>query len=137
LLYSLEERQRGPRGVLNLGSTKEQSIDADDLGVLKQIAGQLAVSVGNARAFQEAGELTSTLQEEKFYLEDEIRSELNFAEIIGDDPSIRKALSQAKAVAPTDATVLILGETGTGKELVARAIHRMSQRRNRNFIKMN
>ncbi len=105
--------------------------------MLTQIASQLAVSLENARAYRELNELKNKLKQEKLYLEDEIRSELNFEEIIGEDPEILKVLSQVKIVAPTDATVLILGETGTGKELIARAVHRMSERRDRSFIKMN
>ena len=124
-------------GVLNLGSTKEQPVGGNDLSLLTQIANQLAVSLENARAYQELNELKNKLKQEKLYLEDEIRNELNFEEIIGEDPEILKVLSQVKIVAPTDATVLILGETGTGKELIARAVHRMSERRDRSFIKMN
>ena len=124
-------------GVLNLGSTKEQPVSANDLRLLTQIASQLAVSLENARAYRELNELKNKLKQEKLYLENEIRSELNFEEIIGEDPEILKVLSQVKIVAPTDATVLILGETGTGKELIARAVHRMSERRDRSFIKMN
>ena len=128
---------KGILGTLNLGSTKEQSVDAGDLSLLNQIARQLAVSIENARAFQEVKKLKNKLKQEKLYLENEIQSELNFEEIVGEDPEILKVLSQVKIVAPTDATVLILGETGTGKELVARAVHRMSERRDRSFIKMN
>ena len=128
---------KGVLGSLNLGSTKEQSVDASDLNLLTQIASQLAVSIENARAHQDVKELKNKLKQEKLYLENEIQSELNFEEIIGDDPEILKVLNLVKTVAPTDATVLILGETGTGKELIARAVHRMSERRDRNFIKMN
>ncbi|MGA9390116.1 MAG: sigma 54-interacting transcriptional regulator [Candidatus Sulfotelmatobacter sp.] len=128
---------KGILGSLNLGSTKEQAVDAGDLSLLNHIASQLAVSIEIARAFQEVKELKNKLKQEKLYLENEIQSELNFEEIIGEDPEILKVLSQVKVVAPTDATVLILGETGTGKELVARAVHRMSERRDRSFIKMN
>ena len=128
---------QGVLGVLNLGSTREQSVNPNDLSVLTQIANQLAVFFQNARAYQELNELKNKLKQEKLYLEDEIRSELNFEEIIGDDPEILRVLSQAKTVAPTDATVLVLGETGTGKELIARAVHRMSERRDRSFIKVN
>ena len=127
----------GVLGSLNLGSTKEQSVDAIELNLLTQIASQLALSIENARAYQEVKELKNKLKQEKLYLENEIQSELNFEEIIGDDPEILKVLSLVETVAPTDATVLILGETGTGKELIARAIHRLSERRDRSFIKLN
>jgi len=128
---------QGILGTLNLGSTKEKSFDPNDLSLVTQIASQLAISLENARAYREIRELKNRLKQEKLYLEDEIRSELNFEEIIGNDPTIRKVLAQARTVAPADATVLILGETGTGKELIARAIHRMSARRENSFIKMN
>ena len=128
---------KGVLGSLNVGSTKEQSVDAGDLNLLTQIARQLAVSIDNARAYQEVKELKNKLKEEKVYLENEIKSELNFEEIIGEDPEILNVLSQVKIVAPTDATVLIMGETGTGKELIARAVHRMSERHDRSFIKLN
>ena len=131
------KRSQGVLGVLMLGSTKEQPVNTNDLSVLTQIASQLAVFLQNTRAYQELNELKNKLKQEKLYLEDEIRSELNFEEIIGDDPEILKVLSQAKTVAPTDATVLVLGETGTGKELIARAVHRMSERRDLSFIKVN
>ena len=128
---------KGVLGSLNLGSTKEQSVDANDLRLLTQIASQLAVSIENTRAYEEVKELKNKLKQEKLYLENEIRSEFNFEEIIGDDPEILKVLNLVKTVAPTDATVLILGETGTGKELIARAVHRISERRDCTFIKMN
>src|SRR6202030_3468376 len=90
-----------------------------------------------ARDYPESADLTNRLASEKIYLEEEIREELNFEEIVGDSPALKNVLSQARTVAPSDATVLILGETGTGKELIARAIHRMSSRKNANFIKLN
>ena len=128
---------KGILGTLNVGSTKQKSLDPNELGLLTQIASQLAISLEHARAYREITELKNRLKEEKLYFEDEIRTELNFEEIIGSGAAIRKVLTQAKTVAPTDATVLILGETGTGKELIARAIHRMSARRDSSFIKMN
>src|SRR6266446_4429234 len=131
------KNSKGILGVLNLGSTKEQPVGGNDLSLLTQIANQLAVSLESARAYQELNDLKNKLKQEKLYLEVEIRSELNFEEIIGDDPEILKVLSQAKTVAPTDATVLVLGETGTGKEFIARAVQRMSERWDRSFIKVN
>jgi len=128
---------KGILGTLNVGSTKQGSLDPNELGLLTQIASQLAISLEHARAYREITELKNRLKEEKLYFEDEIRTELNFEEIIGSDVAIRKVLTQAKTVAPTNATVLILGETGTGKELIARAIHRMSARKDSSFIKMN
>jgi formate hydrogenlyase transcriptional activator len=101
------------------------------------VAGQVAIAVENALAFQEIGELKNKLAQEKLYLEDEIRSELNFEEIVGESPSLRAVLKQVETVAPTDSAVLIQGETGTGKELIARAIHNLSPRREHTFVKVN
>jgi formate hydrogenlyase transcriptional activator len=91
----------------------------------------------NAHAYQEIAQLRDKLAEEKLYLEGEIRSKINFEEIVGESPALKRVLAQAKTVAASDASVLILGETGTGKELIARAIHRMSPRKDNNFIKVN
>ena len=107
------------------------------MDLLVQVAGQVAIAVENALAFQEIGELKNKLAQEKLYLEDEIRSEMNFDEIVGEGPSLRAVLKQVETVAPTDSTVLITGETGTGKELIARAIHNLSPRRERTFVKVN
>jgi formate hydrogenlyase transcriptional activator len=81
--------------------------------------------------------LKDQLSKEKLYLEDEIRTEMNFTEIIGKSPSLRRVLKLVERVAPTDSTVLIYGETGTGKELIARAIHDLSPRRSKPFVKLN
>jgi formate hydrogenlyase transcriptional activator len=102
-----------------------------------QIAGQIAIAVENALAVAEIAELKNKLAEEKLYLEDEIRTEFNFEEIVGESAALRGILQQVETVAGTDSTVLILGETGTGKELIARAIHNMSARRERTFVKLN
>ena len=91
----------------------------------------------NALAYQQITELKDKLTEEKLYLEDEIRTEYNFEEIIGESPTLKRVLRQVETVAPTDSTVLIQGETGTGKELIARAIHNLSSRRERTFVKIN
>jgi formate hydrogenlyase transcriptional activator len=128
---------RGVLGVLNIGSKQENAFSERDRALLIQVAAQLAISLDNARAYTEIGKLKNRLAEEKLYLEDEIRFELNFEEIIGESAPLKRTLGQAKTVAPTDSTVLVLGETGTGKELVARAIHRMSSRSNASFIKLN
>ena len=101
------------------------------------MAGQIAIALENALAFREIDELKNQLAKEKLYLEDEIRTEYNFEEIIGESKALKRILSQVETVAPTDSTVLILGETGTGKELIARAIHNLSGRHERTFIKMN
>jgi len=124
-------------GTLNVGSMKEDAFAPADVDFLTQVAGQAAIAIENATAFQEIAQLKDKLAEEKLYLEDEIRTEKNFGEIIGDDPAFRRVLDQLATVAPTDASVLILGETGTGKELIARAIHDLSGRRERTFVKLN
>ncbi|MGA9811576.1 MAG: sigma 54-interacting transcriptional regulator, partial [Terriglobales bacterium] len=129
--------RRGELGTLNLASQDAHAFARRDIGFLEQVASQVAVALDNARAYREVTDLTNRLASEKVYLEDEIRSELNFEEIVGDSPALKKLLSQARTVAPSDATVLILGETGTGKELIARAIHRMSPRKDRAIVKLN
>ena len=104
---------------------------------LSQVANQIALAVENALAFREIRELKEQLSKEKLYLEDEIRTEMNFAQIIGNSASLRRVLKRVETVAPTDSTVLIYGETGTGKELIARAIHDLSPRRSKPFVKLN
>src|SRR6267378_6438503 len=94
-----------------------------DIAFLSQIANQVAIAVENALAFGQIRELKEKLSQEKLYLEDEIRSEMNFAQVIGNSASLRRVLKHVETVAPTDSTVLIYGETGTGKELIARGIH--------------
>src|ERR1700726_68345 len=104
---------------------------------LTQIANQVAIAVENACAFGKIRELKDQLSKEKLYLEDEIRTEMNFAQIIGNSASLRRVLKRVEVVAPTDSTVLIYGETGTGKELIARGIHDLSPRRAKPFVKLN
>jgi formate hydrogenlyase transcriptional activator len=108
-----------------------------DIEFLTQIANQVAIAVENALAFGQIRELKDQLSKEKLYLEDEIRTEMNFAQIIGNSASLRRVLKHVETVAPTDSTVLIYGETGTGKELIARAIHDLSPRRAKPFVKLN
>lgn len=129
--------RKGTLGTLNLASTEEDAFTSPYIDLLQQVAVQVAIALDNVRAYGEIAELRDKLAEEKLYLESEIRSELNFEEIVGESAALRQVLAQAKTVAPSDATVLILGETGTGKELIARAIHRMSARQDTSFIKLN
>lgn len=129
--------RKGTLGTLNLASREPNAFVAQDLDFLKQVAAQVAVALDNARAYREIAALKDKLAKEKLYLEDEIRSELNFEEIVGESAALKQVLDKARTVAPSDATVLILGETGTGKELIARAIHRMSSRKNASFVKLN
>src|SRR5258705_4632518 len=109
---------------------------AGDIEFLTQIANQVAIALENALAFGQIRELKDKLAQEKLYLEDEIRSEMNFAKIVGNSATLRKVLKRVETVAPTDSTVLIYGETGTGKELIARAIHDLSPRRSKPFVKL-
>jgi formate hydrogenlyase transcriptional activator len=124
-------------GTLNVASRRLEAFPDREISLLQQVGAQIAIAVENALAFKEIDALKDKLAEEKLYLEEEIRSEFNFEEIIGDAPSLKRALSQVEVVAPTDTAALILGETGTGKELIARAIHNLSPRRERTFVKIN
>jgi formate hydrogenlyase transcriptional activator len=124
-------------GTLNLASRRSDAFPPSDIELLQQVAAQIAIAVENALAFKEIDALKDKLAVEKLYLEEEIRSEFNFEEIIGDSPSLKRALAQVELVAPAATTVLVLGETGTGKELIARAIHNLSPRRERTFVKIN
>jgi formate hydrogenlyase transcriptional activator len=127
----------GVVGVLSLGSFRECAFTEDDLAFLVQIARQVAIAVENAQAFGEVSDLKNKLTLEKLYLEGEIRSELKFEEIIGKSEALRRVLREVETVAPTDSTVLIYGETGTGKELIARAVHNLSSRQTNGFVKLN
>ena len=124
-------------GVMELNQQKEQALLHQDVEFVSQIADQVALTLDNAQAYAEVKELKERLSREKLYLEDEIRSEQGFEEIIGRSSAIRGVLRKIETVAPTDSTVLIYGETGTGKELVARAIHERSSRNSKAFVKMN
>jgi formate hydrogenlyase transcriptional activator len=124
-------------GTLNLSSRRIDAFTPPDVELLQQVGSQIAIAVENALAFKEIDALKDKLAEEKLYLEEEIRTEFNFEEIIGDSPLLKQALSQVELVAPATTTALILGETGTGKELIARAIHNLSPRRQRTFVKVN
>jgi formate hydrogenlyase transcriptional activator len=124
-------------GVLGLGRQREHAFSWDDVEFLRQVASQVAIAVENALAYGQIAALKDQLAQEKLYLEDEIRSEMNFEEIVGKSAALRRVLQQVETVAPTEATVLIYGETGTGKELIARAIHQLSPRRAQAFVKLN
>ena len=126
----------GVAGVLSLGK-RQGTFAAQDLPFLSQIGRQVAIAIENARTFGEVAEQKNLLTREKLYLEDEIRNELNFEEIVGRSEALRKVLEQIETVAPTDSTVLIYGETGTGKELIARAIHNLSAAKANAFVKLN
>jgi len=130
-------RPKGPLGVFILGSTRHDAFHTEDLELVNQVAAQLAAAIENHRTAAEVEQLKQRLGEERRYLEGESRPEKQFAEMIGDSAALRIVLDQVATVAGSEATVLILGETGTGKELVARAIHRLSRRNNGAFIKVN
>jgi formate hydrogenlyase transcriptional activator len=127
----------GVFGVLAVARKSREPFTSDEVDLLVQVANQIAIAIDNSLAYQELSELKDKLATEKLYLEDEIRSEQNVGNMIGESPAFEAMLRGIQVVAPTDATVLIEGETGTGKELVARAIHDLSERRRRSFIKVN
>ncbi len=124
-------------GVLAVASRSEAAFSDEDTFTLGQIVSRVGVAVDNALAFGQIAESRDRLNEEKRYLEEELQTQYRFEEIVGNSPRLKSALKLVETVAPTDATVLILGETGTGKELIARAIHQLSTRRERTFVKLN
>jgi formate hydrogenlyase transcriptional activator len=124
-------------GVLALGRRDETPFSSDDVAFLTQVASQIAIAVENALAYKQIADLKDKLSQEKLYLEDEIRTELNFEDIVGTSTVLKRLLKQVETVAPTESTVLIHGETGVGKELIARAIHDLSGRSSNAFVKLN
>ncbi len=124
-------------GTLVFASKQPSAYDTADVGFLQLVANQVAVAIDNALAFQEIAALKEQLSKEKAYLEEEARTEHNFEDIVGRSAALRQVLKQVETVAPTGSTVLIRGETGTGKELIARALHDLSPRRERTFVKLN
>src|ERR1700756_3014064 len=134
-LIPLLSRDR-PVGVLILARRGEGFTD-EDVDFLREASGQIAIAIENALAYHEISQLKDKLAQEKLYLEEEIRSEMNFENIIGNSPALKHVLELVETVATSDSTVLLLGETGTGKELIARAIHDRSRRKERTFVKLN
>jgi formate hydrogenlyase transcriptional activator len=124
-------------GVLNLARRSENPFSPDEVRFLTQVASQIAIAVENALAYGQIAELKDKLAQEKLYLEDEIRTEMNFEEIVGTSAALRRVLKEVETVGPTESTVLIYGETGTGKELIARALHNLSPRHSNAFVKLN
>jgi formate hydrogenlyase transcriptional activator len=124
-------------GLLAIGRSAERPYDTDEIQFLCQVAGQIAIAIENSLAYEEISRLNSKLEEERLYLEEQIRSEMGFEQIIGGSPALKHVLQLVETVAPSDSTVLLLGETGTGKELIARAIHERSRRKERTFVKLN
>jgi formate hydrogenlyase transcriptional activator len=124
-------------GVLGLSRLEPAPFSPEDVNFLLQVSSQVAIAVENALAYGQISELTDKLAQEKLYLQDEIRTEAKFDQIVGTTPALQRVLKLVETVAPTDSTVLICGETGTGKELIARAIHDLSSRNSKTFVKLN
>lgn len=124
-------------GTLNIGSVAVGEPDAETLEFLRQIATQVALAIENVRAYEQLTQLSEQLAKQNAYLTEEIKQECNFGQLIGNSDILREVLAQIQAVAATSTTVLVMGETGTGKELVARAIHENSLRRNKPFVRLN
>jgi formate hydrogenlyase transcriptional activator len=124
-------------GVLIVASKLRGSFTPEHVDFLSRASGQIAIAIENALAFREISELKDKLTQEKVYLEEEFRSEMGFEQIIGKSAALKHALQLVETVAPSDSTVVLLGETGTGKELIARAIHDRSRRKQRTFVKLN
>jgi formate hydrogenlyase transcriptional activator len=124
-------------GTLNLASDRADEYSDPDGELLQEVANQVALAVENMKAYEEISALHAKLEKENVYLKEEIRSEYNFREIVGNSAPLREVLEKTARVAPLDSTVLIYGETGTGKELIARAIHDRSNRKNQTLVKLN
>ena len=131
-------------GDMSFASTHKRTFSESEIAFLQQVARQVAIAVDNVlheesarEAYRELSELKDKLAKEKIYLEEEVRTDHNFGEIIGQSKVLRRVLKEVETVAPTDSTVLIHGETGTGKELIARALHDLSNRREHTFVKLN
>ena len=124
-------------GTLNLGSERPMQYNQPEADLLQEVANQVALAIENMREYEEIGRLKAQLERENVYLREEILGEHNFEEIVGNSPQLSAVLHMIERVAPTDTTVLILGETGTGKELVARAVHNRSPRRSHPLVKVN
>jgi formate hydrogenlyase transcriptional activator len=124
-------------GLLSVVSQQRDRYSDEDAVFLQEVANQVALAIQNMQSYQEIASLKARLERENVYLREELRAEHNFEEIVGNSPALLKALHAVEQVAPTDSTVLIYGETGTGKELVARAIHNRSSRNGRALVSVN
>jgi len=124
-------------GILSVLRATETPFSQEDINFLSRASGQIAIAIENAFAYHEISQLKDKLAQEKLYLEEEIRSEMSFENIIGNSPALKHVLELVETVATSNSTVLLLGETGTGKELIARAIHDRSRRKDRTFVKLN
>jgi formate hydrogenlyase transcriptional activator len=124
-------------GALNVGRRQDEGFSSEDVELLRQVAQQISIAVENALAYKQIAQLKDKVTKEKLYLQEEIQTEYNFQEIVGESQTLRRVLKEVETVAATSSTVLILGETGSGKELIARALHNLSDRRERTFVKLN
>jgi formate hydrogenlyase transcriptional activator len=124
-------------GVLGLGRLQDTAFAQGDVDFLLQVANQVAIAVENALEYRQVTTFSDQLMHEKLYLEEEIRNRMHFKEIVGTSSTLRRVLQHVETVAPTESNVLICGETGTGKELIARAIHDLSSHRQGAFVKVN
>ena len=127
----------GPLGLMSMGSKRANNFGQEDLDLLSQISAQISLALDNALAYGRLSASRNRLEDERLYLESEIQAEYNFEDLVGKSPALRKVLEQIEIVAPTGSTVLLRGETGTGKELIARAVHSLSPRRDRTFVRLN
>ena len=128
---------RGPIAFMSLGSRRANAFSQEDLDLLSQVGNQIALGLDNALAYERLNASCNHLEDQRVYLESEIVSESGFEDIIGKSAALREVLHQIPIVAPTESTVIIHGETGTGKELIARAIHRRSSRAEKTFVRLN
>src|SRR5579862_7249533 len=124
-------------GVLAISRTTDTPFTSEDVDFVSEASGQIAIAIENSLAYREVSELKERLAQENRYLEQEIRGDIEFGQIVGNSPALKHVLHLVETVAPTDSTVLLLGETGTGKELIARAVHEHSRRKDRIFVKVN
>ncbi|MFZ0063393.1 MAG: sigma 54-interacting transcriptional regulator [Pyrinomonadaceae bacterium] len=124
-------------GTFTVWSATKNRYSAADSELLQEVANQVAMAIANMKSYEEIAALKARLEKENVYLQEEIRTQHNFEEIVGNCPALLDLLRRVDQVAPTDSSVLIYGETGTGKELIARAIHNRSARKNRPLVKVN
>jgi formate hydrogenlyase transcriptional activator len=124
-------------GTLSVVSRAKDAYSEEDAQFLQEVAIQVALAIENMKFYEEIATLKARLEKENIYLREEIRSEHNFEEIVGNSPALLAVLRVVEQVAPTDSAVLIYGETGTGKELIARAIHNRSARKDRALVSVN
>ena len=129
--------ERGTIAVLTLASRRAHAFSQEDCDLAVQLSTQISLALDNALAYGHVNASRRRLEDERLYLESEIRSEYNFGDIVGSSAALKAVLDQIKIAAPTSSTILLHGETGTGKELIARAIHELSARRERTFVKLN